>query len=69
MTGLKDYESGNDKSSRPDVFCKKGVHINFAKFTGKRLCQSLFIKKEALTQALSCEFCKTFRNSFFTEHL
>ena len=30
------------KSSRPDVFCKKGVLRNFAKCTGKHLCQSLF---------------------------
>ena len=28
----------NDKSSRPEVLCKKGVLINFAKFTGKHLC-------------------------------
>ena len=25
-----------------EVFCKKGVLSNFAKFTGKHLCQSLF---------------------------
>ena len=31
------------RSSRPDVFCRKGVHRNLAKFTGKRLCHSLFI--------------------------
>ena len=30
------------RSSRPEVFCKKGIHINFAKFTGKYLHQSLF---------------------------
>ena len=24
------------------AFCEKGVLINFAKFTGKHLCQSLF---------------------------
>ena len=30
------------RSSRPEVFCKKGVLKNFAKFTGKHLCQSLF---------------------------
>ena len=29
-------------SSRPEVFCKEGVLINFSKFTGKHLCQSLF---------------------------
>ena len=35
------------KSSRPEVFCKKGVLRNFAKFTGKYLCQSLFFNKVA----------------------
>ena len=29
--------------SRPEVFCKKGVLKNFAKFTGKHVCQKLFI--------------------------
>ena len=33
-----------DGSSRPEVFCKKVVFRNFAKFTGKDLCQSLFLK-------------------------
>ena len=28
-----------------------------------------FIKKEAMTQAFFCEFCKIFKNNFFTEHL
>ena len=28
------------------MFCKKGVLRNFAKFTGKHLCQSLFFNKE-----------------------
>ena len=31
--------------SRPEVFCKKGVLRNFARFTGKYLCQSLFFNK------------------------
>ena len=56
---------------------KKGVRRNFAKFTGKHLCQSLFfkpqacnfIKKETLAQVFSCEFCETSKNTFFTEHL
>ena len=30
------------RSSRPEVFCKKGVLRNFTKFIGKHLCQSLF---------------------------
>ena len=33
------------KNSRPELFCKKGVLRNFAKFTGKQLCQSLFLNK------------------------
>ena len=35
------------RSSRPDVFCKKGAPRNFAKFTGKFLCHSLFFNKVA----------------------
>ena len=30
------------RSSCSEVFCKKGVLSNFAKFTGKHPCQSLF---------------------------
>ena len=52
------------KSSRAQVFCKKGALRNFTKFTGKNLCQSLFfskvaglIKKETLAQVFPCEFC------------
>ena len=67
-------------SSRPDVFCKKGVLRNFAKITGKQLCQSLcfnkvadqacnFIKIETLAQVFSCEFGEISRNTFFSLHL
>ena len=35
----------SDRSSRPVVFCKKVVLRNFAKFTGKHLCQYLFFNK------------------------
>ena len=31
----------------PEVFCNKGALRNFAKFTGKNLCQSLFFNKVA----------------------
>ena len=34
------------RSSCP-VFCKKGILRNFAKFSGKHLCQSLFLNKVA----------------------
>ena len=59
------------RSSRPEVFCKKGVHRNFAKFTRKRQCQSLFfnkvadlIKKDTLTQVFSCKICEISKNTF-----
>ena len=32
-------------SSRPYAFCKIGALKNFAKFTGKHMCQSLFFNK------------------------
>ena len=41
------FEIVNLRSSRPDVFCRKDVLKNFAKFTGKYLCQSLFFNKVA----------------------
>ena len=60
-------------------FYKKSVLKNFAKFTGKHLCQSLVFnklvglsvqhyRKKDLTQMFFCEFCKIFNNTFFTEH-
>ena len=35
------------KSSRPELFYKKGVLRNFTKFRGKHLCQGLFFNKAA----------------------
>ena len=46
----------------PEVFCKKGVFRNFAKFTGKHLCQGLFFDKVA-------SLAKFLRTPFLTEHL
>ena len=42
----------------PEVFCEKGVLRNFAKFTEKHLCQSLFFNK-ASGLAKSCSVLKT----------
>ena len=39
------YDSTHRSSSRPEVFCKKGVLRNAAKFTGKHLRLSLFFNK------------------------
>ena len=72
------HDQKKTRSSRPEVFCIKGVLRNFTKFTGKRLCQSLFfnkvaglrpqacnvIKKETLTQTFSYEFYKISKNTF-----
>ena len=35
------------RSSRPEVFCKKGILKKFSEFTGKHQCQSLFFNKVA----------------------
>ena len=35
------------RSSRPEVLCERGVLKNFAKFTGKHPCQSLYVNKFA----------------------
>ena len=47
--------SNNDtllfRSSHLEIFCRKGVLRNFAKFTGKPLCQSLFLNKVAVAPA------------------
>ena len=51
------------RSSRLEVFCRKGVLRNVPKFTGKHRCN--FIKKEILAQVFSREFCEISKNTFF----
>ena len=58
-----------NRSSRLDVFCRIGVLRNFAKFTGKHLCQSLFFNEETQTKVFSCEFCEIPKNAFFIKHV
>ena len=70
------FNSGRSIQRRCSV--RKGVLENFAKFTRKHLCRSLFliklqtacnfIKKETLAKVFSCEFCEISKNTFFTEH-
>ena len=75
------YLSKYFRNNRPEVFCKKGVLRNFAKFTGKHLCQSLFFdkvaglrpgtlfKKSLWYRCFPVNFAKFLRTSFFIEHL
>ena len=53
---------------------KNAVLKDFVIFTGKYLCWSFFLiqffnKKETSTQVFSCEYCVTFKNISFEEHL
>ena len=59
------------RSSRPEVFCEKGVLRNIAKFTGKHLYQSFYLNKVATLwkrdsgTGVLCEFCEISKNTFF----
>ena len=65
------------RSNRLQMFFKTGVFKNFAIFTGKSLCLSLFliksltwrfatlIKKETPTHVFFCEYCEIFQSNFF----
>ena len=82
---LFDYYWNNNRSSRPEVLCEKGVPRHFPKFTGKHVCQSLFFNKVVGLRPATLlkkrprhrcfpvnfgEFLRTpFRASFLTEHL
>ena len=68
------------RSSHPEMFCKKAALRDFPKFTGKHLCQSLFITKvggqgrqfylkRTLAQVFPVNFAKFGRTPFLTEHL
>ena len=76
-----DYVSSIFRSSRPEVFCEKGVLKNFTKFTEKHLCQSLFfnrdadlrpatlLKKRLWHRCFHPNFKKFLRTPFLIEHL
>ena len=64
------------RSSCLELFCRKGVLRNFAKFIGKRVFHSLFfnkvaglrpttlLKKETLAQVFSCEFWVIYKSNY-----
>ena len=51
-----------NRNSLLEVFCKKGALRNFAKFTGKHLCQSLLFNKVADVSPVN--FAKFVRTPF-----
>ena len=69
------------RSSRPEVFRKKSVLRNFAKFTGKNLCQGVFfnkvvsvraatlLKKRLWPRCVPVNFAKFLTTPFLIEHL
>ena len=62
------------KKQPPELFCKKNGLKNLVNFTVKHLFRSLlFIKvaeiQLAWTYVFSCKICKTFKNTFFIEHV
>ena len=69
-----------NRSSHSEVFCRKGVLRNFAKYTGKHLCQSLFFNKVACLSSATLlkkkiwhwcfpvNFAKFLKAPFFPEH-
>ena len=77
----KHHQKFLTKSNRPEVFCKKGALKNFAKFTGKHLCQSPFfsevtgLRSATLLKNSLCHGCfpvnfeKFLRAPFLEEHL
>ena len=71
---------GPVRSIGPKMFCKKSVLKNFAKLTGKQLCQVLFfnkvaglrpptlLKKRLWPRCFPVNFAKFLRAPFFIEH-
>ena len=75
------YHTSSHQNSVKPVFCKKDVLRNFAKFTGKHLCQSLFcnkvaglrsatlLKKRLWHRCFPVSFSKFLRTPFLKVHL
>ena len=57
------------RSSCPELFCKKGVLKNIAKFTVKHLCQSLFFNKVSWASAPKLKSLTSFIDLFPTNFL
>ena len=64
-----------ERSSRPEVFCRKGSSQKFRKIHRKTPVPEClfsacdFIKKETLAQVFCCEFAKLLKRPFLIGHL
>ena len=68
-----------NRSSRPEVFCKKGV-LKISENSQENTCARdsflikfqaqacNFIKKESLVKVFSCDFCEISKNTFFLQN-
>ena len=75
------FQNYKSRSSRSEVFCKKGVREKFTKFTAKHLRQSLFfnkaaglsgetlLKKRPWHRCFPVNVVKFLKTPFFIEHL
>ena len=79
---LEKYILSHDtyRDSHSQIFYKIGALKNLPKFIEKDLRRSYFLiklkvgnlqlyQKESLAQMFSCEFWKTYKNTFFKKHL
>ena len=63
------HDDNNERSSRPEVFFRKGVLKICSKFTGEHACRSvisikLFITLQHRSSVFSCKFAAYFQNTF-----
>ena len=63
------YKSPNFQGSHSEVFCKKGILKNFAKFMGKRLQPTTLFKKRLQLNCFPVNFAKFSRRTYFIEQL
>ena len=81
MYSLWSFRSSRPEKMSPEVSCTKGALRNFAKFTEKHLCKSLFfdevaglrpitlLKKRLWHSCFPKDIAKFLRTHFFTEHI
>ena len=65
-TNVHFHSSDFNRSTQRRYSVRKGVFRNFAKFTGRHLCQR---DSETEHRCFSVDFAKFLRTPFFTEHI